>query len=74
MLFARSFSLRVRDLLQSVGHPPQFLLMFGALRSRKSREGIVIYRQFCSAFQLVELDRDAGERSGVIRADLEGRA
>ena len=30
-------------------------------------------RQFWSAFQLVELDQDAGERSGVIRADLEGR-
>jgi len=49
-------------------------LMFGALRSRRSQESIVICRQFCSAFQLVELDRDAGERSGVIRADLEGRA
>jgi predicted nucleic acid-binding protein len=48
--------------------------MFGALRSRKSQESITICRQFCSAFQLVELDRDAGERSGVIRADLEGRA
>jgi tRNA(fMet)-specific endonuclease VapC len=48
-------------------------LMFGALRSRKPQESIVICRQFCSAFQLVELDRDAGERSGVIRADLEGR-
>ena len=48
-------------------------LIFGALRSRKSRESIVICRQFCSAFQLVELDQNAGERSGVIRADLEGR-
>ena len=48
-------------------------LMFGALRSRKSQESIVICRQFWSAFQLVELDQDAGERSGVIRADLEGR-
>jgi tRNA(fMet)-specific endonuclease VapC len=48
-------------------------LMFGALRSRKSQESIVICRQFCSAFQLAELDQDAGERSGVIRADLEGR-
>ena len=48
-------------------------LMFGALRSRKSRESIVICRQFCSAFQLVDLDKDAGERAGVIRADLEGR-
>lgn len=48
-------------------------LMFGALRSRKSQEGIVKCRQFCSAFQLVELDQEAGERSGVIRADLEGR-
>ena len=48
-------------------------LMFGALSSRKSQESIVICRQFWSAFQLVELDQDAGERSGVIRADLEGR-
>jgi tRNA(fMet)-specific endonuclease VapC len=48
-------------------------LVFGALRSRQSQEGIVICRQFCSAFQLVELDQDAGERSGVIRADLEVR-
>jgi tRNA(fMet)-specific endonuclease VapC len=48
-------------------------LMVGALRSRKSQESIVLCRQFCSAFQLVELDQDAGERSGVIRADLEGR-
>ena len=48
-------------------------LIFGAWRSRKSRESIVICRQFCSAFQLVELDQNAGERSGVIRADLEGR-
>jgi predicted nucleic acid-binding protein len=37
-------------------------LMFGALRSRKSQESTVICRQFCSAFQLVELDQDAGER------------
>ena len=48
-------------------------LMFGALRSRKSHESIMICRQFCSAFQVVELDRDAGERSAFIRSDLEGR-
>jgi len=48
-------------------------LMFGALRSRKSQESIAICRQFCSAFQLEDLDRDAGERSGAIRADLERR-
>lgn len=48
-------------------------LVFGALRSRKSQESLVICRQFCSAFQLVELDQDAGERSGAIRADLEVR-
>ena len=48
-------------------------LMFGALRSRKPQESIGLCRQFCSAFQLVELDQDAGERSGVIRADLESR-
>jgi len=48
-------------------------LMFGALRSREPQKSTVICRQFCSAFQLVELDRDAGERSGVVRADLEGR-
>jgi tRNA(fMet)-specific endonuclease VapC len=48
-------------------------LMFGALRSRDLPKSTVICRQFCSAFQLAALDRDAGERSGVIRADLEGR-
>ena len=48
-------------------------LMFGALRSRKPQESIGLCRQFCSAFQLVELDQDAGERSGAIRADLESR-
>ena len=48
-------------------------LMFGALLSREHPKNTVICRQFCSAFQLVELDREAGERSGVIRADLEGR-
>ena len=48
-------------------------LMFGALRSRKSQQSIVICRQFCSAIRLVELDQDAGERSGAIRADLAGR-
>jgi tRNA(fMet)-specific endonuclease VapC len=48
-------------------------LMFGALRSRKPQESIGLCRQFCSAFQLVESDQDAGERSGVIRADLESR-
>jgi tRNA(fMet)-specific endonuclease VapC len=47
--------------------------MFGALRSRKPQESIVRCRQFCSAFQPVELDQDAGERSGVIRAGLESR-
>ena len=48
-------------------------LMFGALRSRKPQESTGLCRQFCSAFQLVELDQEAGERSGVIRADLESR-
>jgi len=48
-------------------------LVFGALRSRDSQKSVSICRQFCSAFQLVELDRDAGERSAIIRADLEGR-
>lgn len=48
-------------------------LTFGALRSQEQTRSTVICRQFCSAFQLVELDREAGERSGVIRADLEGR-
>ena len=46
-------------------------LMFGALRSRKPRESIGLCRQFCSAFQLVDLDQDAGERSGAIRANPE---
>jgi tRNA(fMet)-specific endonuclease VapC len=48
-------------------------LMFGAVKSRKSQESITICRRSCSAFQLVEVDREAGERSGFIRADLEGR-
>ena len=48
-------------------------LMFGTMRSRKSQESTGLCRQFCSAFQLVELDQEAGERSGVIRADLESR-
>jgi tRNA(fMet)-specific endonuclease VapC len=43
-------------------------LMFGALRSRKPQESIVICRQFCSAFQLVELDQDGGEQSGVYQS------
>ena len=48
-------------------------LMFGALRSRRPQESILRCRQFCAAFQLVELDQEAGERSGGIRADLESR-
>lgn len=48
-------------------------LIFGALRSRKSEENAVTCRRFCSAFQLAGLDREAAERSGVIRADLEER-
>jgi tRNA(fMet)-specific endonuclease VapC len=48
-------------------------LMFGAVRSRKSQDSILLCRQFCSAFQLLELDQNAGEQSAVIRADLEGR-
>lgn len=48
-------------------------LMFGALRSRELQKSVAVCRQFCSAFQLVELDHAAGERSGVIRADLEGK-
>jgi tRNA(fMet)-specific endonuclease VapC len=48
-------------------------LMFGALRSRKPQESIAICRRFCSAFQLADLDREAGERSGFIRAELEER-
>ena len=39
----------------------------------EEQESVVMCRQFCSAFQLVELDQDGGERSGVIRADLESR-
>jgi tRNA(fMet)-specific endonuclease VapC len=48
-------------------------LMFGALRSRKSPENVLICRRFCSAFHLAELDQDAAERSGFIRAELEER-
>lgn len=48
-------------------------LMFGALRGRESQKNVTICRQFCAAFQLVDLDLAAGERSGVIRADLESR-
>jgi hypothetical protein len=45
----------------------------GSRRSGEPQESIAVCRQSYSAFQLVELDRVAGERSGVIRADLEGR-
>jgi tRNA(fMet)-specific endonuclease VapC len=76
----RGRNVRVAEQLASRNRNAIFLstvtvaeLMFGALRSRKPQESIVICRQFCSAFQLVELDRGAGERSGVIRADLERR-
>ena len=34
---------------------------------------MALCRQFCSAFQLVGLDYEAAERSGVIRAYLEER-
>ncbi len=48
-------------------------LLFGALRSRDSEQGLVICRQFCSSFQLLALDYASAERSGVLRADLEER-
>ena len=34
---------------------------------------MALCRQFCSSFQLADLDYAAAERSGVIGADLEGR-
>jgi tRNA(fMet)-specific endonuclease VapC len=48
-------------------------LTFGALRSRQPQESLGICRRFWSAFQIAELDQAAAERSGVVRADLEGR-
>src|ERR1051325_7608989 len=48
-------------------------LLFGALRSREAGKRVAISRQFCSSFQLAELDYSAAERSGIIRADLEER-
>jgi predicted nucleic acid-binding protein len=48
-------------------------LVFGASRSQKPENSMIVCRQFCSSFQLVGLDQEAAERSGVIRAQLEGR-
>ncbi len=48
-------------------------LTFGAVRGRELEKSMAICQQFCSSFRLVELDRAAAERSGVVRADLEGR-
>ena len=48
-------------------------LLFGALRSQRPEESAALCRRFCSSFQLAELDYAAAERSGIIRADLEGR-
>ena len=48
-------------------------LMFGAMRSREADRSVAICRLFCSAFQLVDFDCAAAERSSVIRTDLEGR-
>lgn len=76
----RGHNVRVAEQLASRNQNAIFLstvtvaeLMFGALRSRRSQESTAICRRFCSAFQLVDLDQEAGERSGFIRADLEGR-
>jgi tRNA(fMet)-specific endonuclease VapC len=48
-------------------------LLFGALRSRETEKSMKVCRQFCSSFQLADLDYTAAERSGIIRAELEGR-
>ena len=48
-------------------------LVFGAMRRPESGKSMALCRQFCSAFQLVGLDYEAAERSGVIRAYLEER-
>ena len=48
--------------------------MVGALRSRKPQESIVKCRQFCSAFRLVELDQDGGERIGAYDVLIAGIA
>jgi tRNA(fMet)-specific endonuclease VapC len=48
-------------------------LLFGSLRSRDPEKGKAACRQFCSSFQLAELDYQAAERSSFIRADLEAR-
>jgi len=76
----RGRNVRVAEQLASRNRDTIFLstvtvaeLMFGALRSREPQKSISISRQFCSAFQIAVLDQDAGERSAVIRAELEGR-
>jgi len=76
----RGHNVRVAEQLASKNRNAIFLstvtiaeLAFGAFRSRNSQESILICRQFCAAFQLAQLDQEAGERSGAIRADLEGR-
>jgi tRNA(fMet)-specific endonuclease VapC len=48
-------------------------LVFGAMRSSESDKSMTLCRHFCSAFQIVGLDYEAAERSGVIRAYLEER-
>lgn len=48
-------------------------LMFGAMRSQEPEKSMALCRQFCSFFQLAELDYAAAERSATIRADLEER-
>jgi tRNA(fMet)-specific endonuclease VapC len=76
----RGRNLRVTEQLAARSRDAIFLssvtiaeLTFGALRSHKSQENLVICRRFCSALQLADLDRDAAEQSGTIRAELEGR-
>ena len=48
-------------------------LQFGSLRSQRPEQSVALCRQFCTSFQVAELDYEAAERSAVIRTDLEGR-
>jgi tRNA(fMet)-specific endonuclease VapC len=76
----RGRNLQIAERLASKNREQIFLstvtvaeLLFGALRGREAEKNVVVYRQFCSSFQFADLDYAAAERSGFIRADLEGR-
>lgn len=47
-------------------------LLFGALRSWQTERNVAACQQFCSAFQVVPLDQEAGERSATGQSRLGG--